>query len=115
MAKVIEIKDDEIHFDNGIKLYSEHNQDCCESHSLSMGDLTIEDFDELEFDLESDLFFNRIEGYGIELIPKKGHSVKIPGYGLNNGYYGTNIDLVLSKEGRIISNFDISECQKIEY
>jgi hypothetical protein len=53
----------------------------------------------------------KIEDYGIELIPVHGWSVKIPGYGSNNGYYSTNLSLVLS-DGR---EFDITECQEINY
>lgn len=59
--KVVEINSDKIVFENGMKFYSNHNQDCCENHYLSMGDLTTSDFDGLEFDLTKDDFFERIE------------------------------------------------------
>lgn len=49
--KVVALDSDEITFDNGVKLYSNHDQDCCENHYLSMSDLTIDDFKGLEFDL----------------------------------------------------------------
>ncbi len=29
--KVVKIDSDSLEFDNGIKLYSNHNQDCCEN------------------------------------------------------------------------------------
>lgn len=109
--KVIKVTSDAITFENDIELYSDHQQDCCESHWLSMSDLTIEDFEGLEFDLSDDNFFRRIEDYGIELVPIKGFSVKIPGYGSNNGYYSSNLDLILSGNG-IDKRFDISECQE---
>lgn len=112
-VKVIKIDSESIVFDNGMSLYSVHDQNCCESHYLSMTDLTMLDFEGLEFDLSNDTFFNRIEGYGIELIPIHGHSVKIPGYGSNNGYYSSNLDLVISDaNGKTIKSFDISECQE---
>lgn len=113
-VKVIGISDC-IKFDDGTILDSEHEQDCCESHYLEFNDLTLEDFDGLEFDLSSDTFFNRIEDYGIELVPVKGHSVKIPGYGYNNGYYTSNLGLVLSNTlERFNKHFDITECQVIQ-
>jgi hypothetical protein len=114
-TKVKEINSEFILFENDTKLYSEHDQDCCESHYLSFEDLTMKDFENLEFDLSNDNFFNRIPDYGIELVPIKGWSVKIPGYGYNNGYYSTNIDLVLSNsDGKEYKRYDVSDCQIIE-
>lgn len=110
--KVVKVTRDDIEFNNGYKIYSDHQQDCCEHHYLDFSNLTIEDFDNLEFDLTDENFFNRIEDYGIELKPIKGFSVKVPGYGYNNGYYGSNIDLVVeNKEGKVIKTYDVSECQ----
>lgn len=113
MNKVIKLNSESIEFDNGSILSSNHDSDCCETHYLSFGDLTISDFDGLQFDLSSDSFFNRIDGYGIELIPILGHSVKVPGYGYNNGYYSSQLDLVLTS-GKDVKVFDITECQVIE-
>jgi len=106
---VKEVTSDYIIFTNGVKLSSDHESDCCEWHEIDFSDLTIEDFNDLEFDLTDENFFNRIEGYGIELTPIKGHSVKVPGYGYNNGYYGSNIDLILEGEG-FKKIYDVSEC-----
>lgn len=111
--KVVKVGNESIEFDNGITLASNHDSDCCESHYLSFGDLTIDDFNGLEFDLSNEDFFKRVDGYGIELIPKVGHPVRIPGYGYNNGYYSSNLDLVISGKG-FTKTFDISECQVIE-
>lgn len=104
---------DIITFDNGVKLYSSHDQDCCESHYLSMSDLTISDFEGLEFDLTNDDFFERIEGYGIALKPLNGFPVRIPGYGSNNGYYSSNLDLIITNTNGngIYKEYNISECQ----
>lgn len=112
MNTVIEVNQDSIKFDSGAVLSSYHEQDCCENHYLSFTDLTIEDFEGLRFDLSGDSFFKRIEGYGIELMPIKGHSVKIPGYGSNNGYYSDKLDLVLTVDGKE-KVFDVTECQEI--
>lgn len=112
--KVLALNSDEITFDNGMKLYSDHNQDCCENHYLSMSDLTITDFEGLEFDLSNDDFFERIEDYGIALKPINGHPVRIPGYGSNNGYYSSNLSLVITNtDGRgTYKHYDITECQE---
>lgn len=113
--KVVKVDSSFITFDNGVKLYSDHDTSCCESHELTLTDLTLDDFKDLEFDLTNDNFFTRIPDYGIELNPIKGYSIKIPGHGYNNGYYGDNIDLVLSyKDGKLYKKYDISECQVIE-
>lgn len=113
-AKVTSVSDGLV-FDDHIMLYSDHEQDCCEVHYLSFSDLTLEDFEGLEFDLTSDSFFERIEDYGIALIPIVGHPIRIPGYGSNNGYYGSNIDLVIEVNHKVFKRFDVSECQSIEY
>lgn len=109
--KVVKVTSDYIEFENGTRLSSEHDQDCCESHYLFFDDLTIDDFEGLEFYLtEGENFFNRVEGYGIELLPIKGFPVRIPGYGANNGYYSSDLRLELYGGG-IDKEFDISECQ----
>lgn len=109
-TKAIKITDDGIKFDNGITLYSNHDSDCCESHYLNFKDLSLIDFEGLKFDLSGDNFFKRVDGYGIELLPITGHPIRIAGHGYNNGYYSTQLDLVLS-DGR---KFDVSDCQVIE-
>jgi len=109
LTKVTKVTKDFIKFDNGLELSSYHSTDCCEHHWVEFGAVDINDFDGLEFDLSDDKFFNRIPDYGIELVPVKGWSVRIPGYGNNNGYYSDKLDLTLS-DGRI---FDISDCQEI--
>jgi hypothetical protein len=112
--KVIQIEDETIIFNNGVILYSDHDSDCCEHHWLATKDLTLSDFEGLEFDLTNDNFFKRIEGYGIELIPIEGHSIKIPGYGENNGYYSDNLSLIISENNKIVKEYDITECQDVK-
>lgn len=112
--KVVKVDSESIEFDNGASLSSYHDQDCCENHYLSFEHLSIEDFEGLHFDISKDDFFNKIEGYGIELLPISGHPVRIPGYGSNNGYYSTDLQLVVKGPG-VDKTFDISECQEISY
>lgn len=111
--KVIKVASDFILFENEILLSSYHGQECCEEHYLNFKDLDLKDFKGLEFDLTGESFFNRITGYGIELIPIKGHSVKIAGYGSNNGYYSSDLSLILSNGKEFNREFSISDCQEI--
>ncbi len=112
--KVVKINSDSLVFDNGMILYSNHEQECCEKHYLSFSDLTLDDFKGLEFDLSNGDFFERIDGYGIALKPKNGHRVRIPGYGANNGCYSSYLDLIISNtDGNgICKQYDITECQE---
>lgn len=115
--KVVKIDSESLEFDNGMKLLSYHDQDCCEEHYLSFSDLSLNDFDGLEFDLSNDDFFERIEEYGIALKPKVGFPVRIAGYASNNGYYSSNLELIITNnDGQgIFKKYDISECQKDIY
>lgn len=112
--KVVRVSDEGLEFDNGYKLYDYHDQDCCENHYLDWSPLSLEDFEGLNFDLNTDNFFDRIEDYGIALKPLNGFPVRIAGYGSNNGYYSSNLTLVLQVGDRKI-NFSISECQNINW
>lgn len=115
MSKVVSVYSEEIVFDTGHRLHSDHQSDCCEHHWLSMNDLTILDFEGLHFDLSRDDFFERVEDYGIRMISTDGRVVPIPGYGRNNGYYGTDLTLVVDDaDGKTIHSIDISECQDIK-
>ena len=114
-VKVAKVNSENIEFDNGWTLSSDHSQDCCESHYLSFQDLTLSDFEGLEFNLANEEFFKRIDGYGIELVPVFGHSVRVPGYGYNNGYYSSDLDLILTDtNNNEVIRLDISECQNID-
>ena len=113
--KVTAVTANEILFENGIKLYSDHNQDCCESHYLDLTHISISDFKGLEFDLSNDDFFERIEDYGIALKPINRFPVRIPGYGSNNGWYSSNLSLVLTDGKDFTKIFDIAECQNINW
>lgn len=112
-VKVSSVGKESITFENGFTLISDHDQDCCESHYLDFEHLSIGDFEGLEFDLSGDLWFSRIPDYGIALNPINGHPVRIPGYGYNNGYYSSNLSLLVYNEsGEIHKQYDITECQE---
>lgn len=103
-------------FSDGSRLYSHHDRDCCESHELTFSDLKLQDFEGLEFDLSGDGFFQRVEGFGIRLIPVNGHPVPVPGHGSNNGHYGSDIALVLTSGDPkgAERRWDVTECQECE-
>jgi len=111
--KVIGIDCDKIIFD-GVIMFSNHSPDGggydSDIHYLDLTVLNIKDFKDLEFDLNGE-FFERIHGYGIALIPIKGHPVRIAGYGYQNGYYSDELTLVLT--GEIEKTFDITKCQEL--
>lgn len=112
--QVVKVTSEFIKFNDGTKLSSFHESECCEHHYLCFGDLTIKDFEDLSFNLSSKKFFRKIGDYGIELVPVKGHTIKIPGYGYNNGYYSDELILILEdKNDNIIKRYDITECQVV--
>ena len=102
-------------FDDGSVLECFHEQSCCEDHYLSFRDLSMEDFEGLEFDLQSEGLVEKVDGYGIRLHPIKGHPISIPGYGVNNGEYSANLVLVIKFADGFVKELDISECQEIEW
>lgn len=118
IMKVVHVDSDNIYLDNGRKLFKlthYHESDCCEHHYLDLTHLGLDDFEDLEFDLSGDDFFERISGYGIALKPIHGHPVRIPGYGSNNGYYIHNLSLQLidMETDDTIKSWDISDCQVV--
>ena len=112
LVKVVFIDSDVIRFDDNSELFSYHEQDCCEYHYLDFSQHSLDDFDDLEFDLSSSSFFERVENYGIRLLPTNGHPISVPGYGNNSGYYSSNLKLVL-KQPDFERKFDITDCQEI--
>lgn len=114
-VKCLGLEHGELKFENDIKLFDEHYQDCCESHYLSYENLTSSDFEGLEFDLSNDNFIEGIEDSGIRLKPLNGYPVFIPGYGDNNGYYSSDLLLIISKDNEVLRKIDISDFQDINW
>jgi hypothetical protein len=111
--KVIEISNEQIIFEDGTKLYSHHDQDCCENHYLDFTHISLDDFLGLEFDLSHYNFFERVKDYGIRLLPVIGYPVSIAGYGINNGYYSENLSLILKSPDDNIKYYNVTECQVV--
>jgi hypothetical protein len=47
-------------FEKNIKLFSEHECDCCENHWLDFEHITMSDFEGLEFDFTNDNFLEKM-------------------------------------------------------
>ena len=114
MVKVRSVSEDTLTFEDGSTLYSNHDSECCEYHYLSFADLTMKDFEGLEFNLSSQDFFERVADYGIRLLPDNGQTISVPGYGYNNGYYSHHLELILKRDDSS-TTFDITECQALDY
>ena len=104
--------DEGVEFDNGWCLQSYHDSDCCEYHWLDF-DTAEEELLGKQLDLSSD-FFERVPDYGIRLKVIDNYPVSVAGYGSNNGYYSSHMDLVvLDKDGTVLQLHDVSDCQEI--
>lgn len=118
---VVSVDDDMgIEFSDGSVLFYVHEQDCCENHWANFSYTSMDDFDGLMFDTSSLYFIIPIPDYGFRMKSVCGQEVSVPCYGRNNGYYSTNLTLVLSKENIATGEkeqhiLDISDCQEIRF
>ena len=105
--KIKEINDEEIKFNNGYILYYYHSQDCCENvyadfevlKSYNLSTKTGKTINIKDIDFEENLQ-NLIEGIneaGFNMISKIGEKFFVPCYNEQNGYYGSDLDLILYK------------------
>ena len=130
ISNIKEIGDEYIEFHNGMILKSYHDRECCEYHYLDMSIMSMYNIDnqtgetisiyEREFDFSNGIPFEKVEGVGIKLIDTTGNKYLINGYGSNNGYYNSDIELILcyydEEDGTEtdIYRVDVSECQEID-
>ena len=111
--KIKSISIDEIEFDNGSVLDSEHRQNCCEHHYVdftSMEDQfskktefpeNLNDLVVLDYNSEKDNIRGEKYTTFVILQDKKGRKYTLNIYNENNGYYGTEVILVLTtKKGK---------------
>lgn len=97
---------------------SDHDQRCCESHYLDF-DSTKQDFETAkEFLSKVDkIDISKVDGAGINIRMYdwiKEHCIHVPWRGYNNGYYGSNIDLIVKLPNGDKKTYDVSECQEID-
>ena len=117
--KIEKINDCGIIFNNGTKLSHYHRQDCCENvyadweylkqyNVLPSTGETISIYD-IEFD---DSITNNIDyekNMGIKLISKTGDKWFIPCYNEQNGYYSSNLSLIIEFEDKPTITIDITD------
>lgn len=117
--KIKEINEEKIVFDNGYELEYYHEQDCCEHVYADFGVLkdynistktgktiNIKDIDFKETLLE---LIDGIKGQGFNMISKIEEKFFVPCYNSQNGYYSSELRLILYKEkGKEI--MDITDC-----
>jgi hypothetical protein len=98
--RIASLDDDEIVFDNGVKFYTDHEQDCCER--------VWADFKSLE--TTAAMSYNFPTNPKIELVPDAGIKIEgffIPCYDAQNGYYSSNLTLYMNGH-----EVDISDATK---
>jgi hypothetical protein len=111
LVKVLSLDSEGIKLEDGYYISSSHETECCEYHWLDFDSLDFNEIEDAIFDF-SKPWFEKVEDYGIRLLPVNMHPIAIPGYGSNNGYYSSNLTLNL-KTPTGYQDFDISECQEI--
>ena len=119
--KIITINDGELIFENGLTITSEHEQDCCESHwadfsvmqGYNINTVTGKQIDikEVEFSENIKECIDLVEDAGFNLIAIDGSKYFIPCYASNNGYYSSDLTLVIS-HNNVKAEIDITDCQK---
>ena len=122
--RIVEIGEEYIILENDnkekLRVSSYHSTSCYESHYLDFSEIEdmMEDGTLFCVDTEDpSSFFCKVEDFGIRLLPINSHPISVPGYGSNNGYYSSDIDLIvedlrLHKEELRV---DVSECQNIKW
>ena len=113
LVTVVLVTKDKMVLSDGSAISSSHDSDCCEDHWLDFAE-TSKDGEAIGLTLDLDgQWFREVPGYGIELVPAvpDRHPIRVPGYGSNNGYYGSNIDLLLTSPDGKVQTWDVSECQ----
>lgn len=116
--KIIEIKEDKIIFDNGYELESYHEQDCCEhvyadfeilkDYNVSTKTGKTINIKDIDFEEHLEYLIQGIENEGFNMISKIEEKFFIPCYNSQNGYYSSELELIL-KRGKVKEVMDISE------
>lgn len=115
--KIIKIEETKITFNNGYELKYYHEQDCCEcvyadfsilrTYNVSTKTGKTINIKEIDFHENlKDLIQGKL-GCGFNLVSKTGEKFFVPCYNEQNGYYSSDLELILYKESEKmdISNF----------
>ena len=116
--KIIEIKENKIIFDNEYELESYHEQDCCEDvyadfevlkdYNVSTKTGKTINIKDIDFEEHLEYLIQGIENEGFNMISKIGEKFFIPCYNFQNGYYSSELELIL-KRGEVKEFMNISK------
>lgn len=116
--KIIEIKENKIIFDNEYELESYHEQDCCEhvyadfevlkDYNVSTKTGKTINIKDIDFEEHLEYLIQGIENEGFNMISKIGEKFFIPCYNSQNGYYSSELELIL-KRGEVKEFMNISK------
>ena len=105
MAKIIEAGENILRFDNGVEIYCDHTQECCENNYADFTQLDdiarSRDFDTDNLEIEI------LENQGFRFGNKPFNMHFIPCYSVQNGYYTTKLDITIN--GRMIGTLKCEE------
>ena len=119
--KIKQIDEDEIVFDNNYELRYYHEQDCCESvyadfemlknYNVSVKTGKNINIKEIEFVETLESLVEGVPQAGFNIISITGEKFFIPCYNEQNGYYSSDLELILVKD-KTREIMDISEFVK---
>lgn len=120
--KIKEVKEESIIFNNGYKLEYYHEQDCCESvyaefeilkdYNVSLVTGKSIDLKEIDFEESLTKLIEGVKEAGFNMISKIGEKFFVPCYNSQNGYYSSDLELILYKENNVKEELDISDFVK---
>ena len=126
--KIVEIvEEDKIVFDNGYTLEQYHSQDCCEhvyadfnvldNYNLSTVTGKTINIRDIDFEERIENLIQPVQNAGFNMVSKIGEKFFIPCYNEQNGYYSSDLELILRRLvsfGNVEEKIDISDCVKDE-
>ena len=114
--KIKKITDEGIIFNNGYKLEHYHDQDCCEhvyadweilkTYNVSLKTGEKINIKNIDFKQTIKTLINPVPNAGFNLVSKEGEKFFVPCYNEQNGYYSSNLTLILTS----VSELNISDC-----
>jgi hypothetical protein len=120
--KIVKINSEDIAFDNGFEIMGYHEQDCCESvyadfsilkdYNLSTVTGKTIDIKDIEFVEDIEKYIEKVEDAGFNIISKIGEKFFVPCYNSQNGYYSSDLSLIIRKNNNAKVEINISDCVK---